>query len=153
MIVFNPLSLYTTYLGWQQYEIIFNALWQTGLLYLGFLAVGYRFLKKCAGASWCILCGEHALNHFLYELAITVLICGIFVYPCVPLETKALQFKPLCGSDKSQSTATIGDTGTTYDEAFADVLTHQVKIPIGFAIYSKFHVQLYLQPDESHRLY
>ncbi len=26
MIVFNPLSLYTTYLGWQQYEVLFSAL-------------------------------------------------------------------------------------------------------------------------------
>ncbi|QDP72164.1 conjugal transfer protein TraG [Legionella israelensis] len=137
MIVFNPLSLYTTYLGWQQFEIIFNALWQTGLLYLGFLAVGYRFLKNVLVPAGAFFAVEHALNHFLYELAITALICGIFVYPCVPLETKALQFKPLCGL-KSQSTATIGDTGTTYDEAFADVLTHQVKIPIGFAIIQNF---------------
>ena len=137
MIVFNPLSLYTTYLGWQQYEIIFNALWQTGLLYLGFLAVGYRFLKNVLVPAGGFFSVEHALNHFLYELAITVLICGIFVYPCVPLETKALQFKPLCGL-KSASNATIGDTGTTYDEAFADILTHQVKIPIGFAIIQNF---------------
>ena len=137
MIVFNPLSLYTTYLGWQQYEIIFNALWQTGLLYLGFLAVGYRFLKNVLVPAGAFFAVEHAVNHFLYELAITVLICGIFVYPCVPLETKALQFKPLCGL-KSASNATIGDTGTTYDEAFADVLTHQIKIPIGFAIIQNF---------------
>ena len=137
MIVFNPLSLYTTYLGWQQYEIIFNALWQTGLLYLGFLAVGYRFLKNVLVPAGAFFAVEHALNHFLYELAITVLICGIFVYPCVPLETKALQFKPFCGL-KTNSTATIGDTVTTYDEAFADVLTHQVKIPIGFAILQNF---------------
>lgn len=137
MIVFNPLSLYTTYLGWQQYEILFNALWQTGLLYLGFLAVGYRFLKNVLVPAGAFFAVEHAINHFLYELAITVFICGIFVYPCVPLETKALQFKPLCGL-KSPSSASIGDTGTTYDEAFADVLTNQVKIPIGFAMIQNF---------------
>ena len=56
MVVFSPLSLYTTYLGWQQYEIIFNALWQTGLLYLGFLMVGFRFLKNVlAPASRCMV--------------------------------------------------------------------------------------------------
>ncbi|KTD63267.1 membrane protein [Legionella santicrucis] len=137
MIVFNPLSLYTTYLGWQQYEVLFNALWQTGLLYLGFLAIGYRFLKNVLNPAGAFFAVEHALNHFLYELAITFLICSLFVYPCVPLETRALQFKPLCGM-KIPTTAVIGDSGTTYDEAFADLLTNQVKIPIGFAIIQNF---------------
>ncbi len=140
MVVFSPLSLYTTYLGWQQYEIIFDALWQTGLLYLGFLMVGFRFLKNVlAPAGSTHHAADHALNTFLYELAITFLICGIFIYPCVPLEEKALNFKPMCGS-KSSSTkvSTLGDTGTTYDEAFADVITSNVKIPIGFAILQNY---------------
>ena len=140
MIVFSPLSLYTTYLGWQQYEIIFNALWQTGLLYLGFLMVGFRFLKNVlAPAGSTHHAADHALNTFLYELAITFLICGIFIYPCVPFEEKALNFKPLCGmkNDLTQP-STLHDTGTTYDEAFADVITNNVKIPIGFAILQNY---------------
>jgi hypothetical protein len=141
MVVFSPLSLYTTYLGWQQYEVLFNALWQTGLLYLGFLMVGYRFLKNVLAPSGSTHhAAEHALNNFLYELAITFLICGIFVYPCVPLEEKALSFKPMCGIKKGTDakTSTIKDTGTSYDEAFADVLTSSVKMPIGFAILQNY---------------
>lgn len=141
MVVFSPLSLYTTYLGWQQYEVIFNALWQTGLLYLGFLMVGYRFLKNVLVPEGSTHhAAEHALNSFLYELAITFLICGIFVYPCVPLEEKALSFKPMCGVKKGSDakTSTLKDTGTTYDEAFADVLTNSVKMPIGFAILQNY---------------
>lgn len=137
MVVFNPLSLYTTYLGWQQYEVLFNALWQTGLLYLGFLAIAYRFLKNVLNPAGAFYASDHALNNFLYELSVTFLICSFFVYPCVPLETRALQFKPLCGI-KNPSTAVIGDSGTTYDEAFADLVTNQVKIPIGFAIIQNF---------------
>ena len=141
MVVFSPLSLYTTYLGWQQYEVLFNALWQTGLLYLGFLMVGYRFLKNVlAPAGSTHHAAEHALNNFLYELAMTFLICGIFVYPCVPLEEKALSFKPMCGIKKGSDakTSILKDTGTTYDEAFADVLTPSVKMPIGFAILQNY---------------
>ena len=140
MVVFSPLSLYTTYLGWQQYEIIFNALWQTGLLYLGFLMIGFRFLKNVlAPAGSTHHAAEHALNTFLYELAITFLICGLFVYPCVPLEEKALSFKPMCGmKSDTTKTSTLRDTGTTYDEAFADVITNNVKIPIGFAILQNY---------------
>jgi len=141
MVVFSPLSLYTTYLGWQQYEVLFNALWQTGLLYLGFLMVAYRFLKNVLAPSGSTHhAAEHALNNFLYELAITFLICGIFVYPCVPLEEKALSFKPMCGIKKGSDakTSTLKDTGTTYDEAFADVLNPNVKMPIGFAILQNY---------------
>lgn len=141
MIVFSPLSLYTTYLGWQQYEVLFNALWQTGLLYLGFLMVAYRFLKNVLAPSGTAHhSAEQALNTFLYELAITFLICGIFVYPCVPLEEKAMSFKPLCGIKKGSDakTSTIKDTGTTYDEAFADVITQNVKMPIGFAVLQNY---------------
>ncbi len=139
MIVFSPLALYTTYLGWQQYEVVFIALWQTGLLYLGFLFIAYRFLKNVLAPS-THHAADHALNHFLYELVVTTLICAIFVYPCAPLETRAIQFKPLCTPNKhaAQLPATIGDTGTQYDEAFADVLSPQVKIPIGFSILQNY---------------
>lgn len=141
MLVFSPLSLYTTYLGWQQYETLFNALWQTGILYLGFFMVAYRFLKNVlvpVGAPH--QAAEHALNTFLYELALTFLICGLFVYPCVPLEEKALSFKPMCGikAGTDPKSSTLKDTGTTYDEAFADVLTGNVRIPIGFAILQNY---------------
>lgn len=137
MIVFSPLALYTTYLGWQQYDVLFDALWQTGLLYIGFLMVGYRYLKNVlAPAGSTHNAAEHALNSFLYELAITFLICGLFVYPCVPLEQKGLSFKPMCTMKKGTevSESHIKDSGTTYDEAFANVLTNQVKMPIGFAV-------------------
>lgn len=141
MVVFSPLSLYTTYLGWQQYGILFNALWQTGLLYLGFLMVAYRFLKQVLTPSGSPqFAGDQALNHFLYELAVTFFICSLFVYPCVPLEEKALRFKPLCGvrAGHEARASTLKDTGTTYDEAFADVLTTRVKMPIGFAFLQNY---------------
>jgi len=141
MIVFSPLALYTTYLGWQQYDVLFDALWQTGLLYIGFLVVAYRFLKNVlAPAGSTQHAAEYALNHFLYELAVTFLICSLFVYPCVPLEQKGLSFKPICTMKQGNTpqTATIKDTGTTYDEAFADVLTNQVKIPLGFSILQNY---------------
>lgn len=137
MIVFSPLALYTTYLGWQQYDVLFEALWQTGVLYLGFLMLGFRFLKNVlAPAGSTHHAAEHALNHFLYELAVVFLICGLFVYPATLLEQKGITFKPLCSMQKEGkiSTSTLKDTGTTYDEVFADVLAEKVKIPIGFSI-------------------
>lgn len=141
MIVFSPLALYTTYLGWQQFDVLFDALWQTGLLYIGFLVIGYRFLKNVlAPAGATQHAAEYALNNFLYELAMTFLICSLFVYPCVPLEQKGLSFKPLCSMKQGDNlhASTIKDSGTTYDEAFAEVLTNQVKIPLGFSILQNY---------------
>lgn len=136
MIVFSPLALYTTYLGWQQYDVLFDALWQTGVLYIGFLAIAIRFLKNVLAPSGSTHhAAEHALNTFLYELAVTFFVCAMFVYPAVPLQQKGITFKPLCSMQKTGeiSTSTLKDTGTTYDEAFADVLAESVKIPIGFS--------------------
>ena len=60
-----------------------------GFYILAFLMVGYRFLKNVlAPAGSTHHAAEHALNNFLYELAMTFLICGIFVYPCVPWKKK-----------------------------------------------------------------
>ncbi|KTC94872.1 conjugal transfer protein TraG N-terminal domain-containing protein [Legionella feeleii] len=137
MIVFSPLALYTTYLGWQQYDVLFDALWQTGFLYLGFLMVGYRYLKNVLAPEGSTHhAAEHALNSFLYELTLTFFICAIFVYPCVPLEQKGLSFKPMCTMKKGAevSESHINNTGTTYDEAFANILSNQVRMPIGFAL-------------------
>lgn len=142
MIVFSPLSLYTTYLGWQQYDVLFDALWQTGILYIGFLTLGYRFLKNIlAPAGSTQHAADYALNHFIHELAITFLICAFFVYPCVPLEQKGLSFKPMC-TLKPVTESTIKNSGTTYDEAFADVLTDHVKIPLGFSILQNYFSSL-----------
>lgn len=137
MIVLNPLSLYTTYLGWQQYELIFQALLHTGIVYLGFLSLAYRFLKEMLLANH--ESAEKVLNYFLIELSILFLICAFFVYPSVALEQKGLSFKPICTANVGiTKDSTLKDTGTTYDEVFADVLSDHVKIPIGFAIIQNF---------------
>ena len=134
MIVFSPLALYTTYLGWQQYDVMFNALWQTGILYIGFLMLGFRFLKSMLTTTEL---PDIALNRFLYELALTFFICAFFVYPCMPLEQKGLSFRPLCTKGIVRD-ATFKNTGTTYDEAFADSISTGVKVPIGFAILQNY---------------
>lgn len=137
MIVLNPLSLYTTYLGWQQYELIFQALMQTGIVYLGFLSLAYRFLKEMLLVNPDS--ADKVLNYFLIELSIVFLICAFFVFPTVPLEQKGLSFKSICTANTEiTKNSTLKNTGTTYDEVFADVLSEHIKIPIGFSILQNF---------------
>ena len=138
MIVFSPLSLYTTYLGWQVYDLIFEAFYQTGLWYLGFGFVVFRYFKNAfAPGGATHHAGEHALNHFMYELAVLIIVCSVFIYPTVPLSASELKFTPMCTTEVEESTA-ANNSGTTYDEAFYSLLSPEVKIPLGFSVLQNF---------------
>ncbi|WP_028389142.1 conjugal transfer protein TraG N-terminal domain-containing protein [Legionella fairfieldensis] len=132
MIVFNPLSLYTTFLGWQQYDLIYRVLWETGILFFGFIGIVFRYFKHLAAPSGATHhAADHAVNHFLYELLSAFLVCSLFVYPCMQLQQKGLSFKPVCSLGGAQvKDSNIMDSGTTYDEAFADVLSDNVRVPL-----------------------
>ncbi len=137
MIVFNPLSLYTTFLGWQTYDLIFEVFLQTGLWFLGFLFVAFRFFKHIVaplGATHHA--AEHALNHFIYELLVLVIVLAVFVVPSVSMQAESFEFHPLCSD--SHTVQKIGDTGSTYDHNFQSLLDQEVKIPIGFALLQNF---------------
>lgn len=137
MIVFNPLSLYTTFLGWQAYDLIFDAFLQTGLWFLGFLFVAFRFFKRIVAPDGATHhAAEHALNHFIYELLVLVIVMAVFVVPSVSIEAKSFEFHPMCsGSSEAQS---IGSTGSTYDNNFQSLVDDEVKLPIGFALLQNF---------------
>lgn len=137
MIVFSPLSLYTTFLGWQAYDLMFDAFLQTGLWFLGFLYIGYRFFTRIAAPSGATHhAAEHALNHFIYELLILVIMLALFVVPCVSMKAESFEFHPACsGTGDAQ---VIGNTGTTYDDNFQSLVDGDVKIPIGFALLQNF---------------
>lgn len=137
MIVFSPLSLYTTFLGWQTYDLIFEAFLQTGLWFLGFLYVAYRFLKRIIAPDGATHhASEHALNHFIYELLVLVILLAVFVVPCVSIQAESMEFHPLCqGNGEAQK---IGATGSTFDKSFQKLVDDEVKLPIGFAVLSNF---------------
>lgn len=137
MIVFSPLALYTTYLGWQIYDLIFDAFLQTGLWFLGFLYIAFRFFKNLAApAGMTNQVAEHALNHFIYELLVLVIMLAVFVIPTVTLPIESFEFNPLCTS--LAQTKKIGNTGSTYDENFQSLLNDEIKIPLGFAFLQNF---------------
>ena len=137
MIVFNPLSLYTTFLGWQSYDLIFDAFLQTGLWFLGFLFVAFRFFKNIvAPAGATHHAAEHALNHFIYELLVLVIVLAVFVVPSVSMQAESFEFHPVCSN--TGEAQKIGNTGSTYDDNFQNLVDDEVKIPIGFALLQNF---------------
>lgn len=137
MIVFNPLSLYTTFLGWQLYDLIFDAFLQTGLWFLGFLFVACRFLKNIAAPAGATHhAAEYALNQFIYELLVLVMLLAVFVVPAVSMQADSFEFHPLCSG--GQNVQTIGNTGSTYDDNFQSLIDDEVKMPLGFAVLQNF---------------
>ncbi|HEX4045128.1 MAG TPA: conjugal transfer protein TraG N-terminal domain-containing protein, partial [Gammaproteobacteria bacterium] len=126
MSVTGYLALYTTLLGWQQY----NNLWQiavgTGLIYLPFIGI----VLKSAIGPFTSMGAKDAAQIAVRRLVLNV-ISALFVIvfaavPTVLLDPKVLHYDPLC--TESTKSATPGDTGTTYDNAFP--VPTGVKVPI-----------------------
>jgi len=133
MVVFSPLSLYTTFIAWQQYNLIYDGFLEVGLLLLGFLYVAWRYFKSVAIASSEDKRGVLGANNtYLYEVLTTVLVFICFVIPVVPFHETELKFKPACYADNAHESK-IHNTGTTYDDVLSDVTLETVKIPM--AIY------------------
>jgi len=126
--VTSYLALYTTLLGWQQY----NNLWQiasgTGLIYLPFIGL----ILKSAMGPFLSMGAKDAAQISVRRLTITVLtalfVIAFAAVPAVPLEPKVLHYEPLCSFNHEKQDATPGNTGTTYDNAFK--VPTGVKVPI-----------------------
>ena len=126
MNVTGYLALYTTVLGWQQYQNLWDLMTGTGLVYLPFIGIILRctvepFLSMGA-KDFSIIAVRRLIVHILSALFVIAICC----VPSISLNPKVLHFEPTCQSQARE--ATPGDTGTTYDDAF-NVPT-SVKIPL-----------------------
>jgi len=134
MMVFNPVSLYGVYLGWQQYEAIFNACYTTGLVWLPFIGLTFEFMHSVAAPQGSTHhAADHAIKHYKMKFLAMVTACLLFVNPSMYLSVKGLSYKPRC-AQSNVTESTVGDTGTTYDEVFADLTLSNIKVPLGFII-------------------
>jgi hypothetical protein len=134
MMVFEALSLYTTHLGWQMYDLIFDAFSQLGLWAIGLLMIGFRYLKATATASGeGHYSGNHALNVFILELLLFFIICIAFVYPGIPYSAQENTFRPICNAE-GVADSKVNDTGTTYDDDFIGMTSDTVRLPLGFSV-------------------
>lgn len=137
MVVFSPLSLYTTFIAWQQYNYIYEAFSSTGLLFLGLLYVVWRFFKSMVLATDDKRSVGPAINNYLYDLLITFLLFVCFVMPTVSFHATELNFKPICAA-KDASPVTPRNTNTTYDDILSDVIVDEVKVPMVIYFLQKY---------------
>ena len=128
MGVQSYLMLYTMMLGWQVYDGLWSILTQLGLtaLPLGFIAI------KCFVDPMLSMpakqAGVSGAKNFSFKL---ILALFVMVFTCVPmvyLQPQVITFEPMCSTNPK--VATPGNTGTTYDASFKQVLPSNIKVPI-----------------------
>src|SRR5690606_12044351 len=111
MVVSNPLELYTVFLGWRQYDVIWDACVEFGLAWVPFLALFFENLTKPFESEF----GrgtETSFRRVLIELLMMIFVIMFCVSPWVPLHTTDVSYKPFCA--KNAKPSTVGDSGTTY---------------------------------------
>ena len=118
-------ELYTMLLGWGLYEKLWLLLTQTGIAYLPFIGI---ILRNITDSYTTHDAGAQALRSMEINLITTILLIFFAVSPCIPLNAHAISYTPMCGINKDK-TVFPGDTGTTYDKAFA-VPTENIHVPM-----------------------
>lgn len=125
MSVTGYLSLYTTLLGWQQYQALWDLVTQTGLIYLPFLVIIVSSLSTF-GSMGAKDASQIALRRMGAGVISALFVIAFAAVPTVNLDPKVLHYEPTC--TPQPKIATPGHTGTTYDNAFT--VPAGVKVPI-----------------------
>ncbi len=118
-------ELFTTLLGWQQYQSLWSIIVKTGLAFVPFIVMiitntAEPFLSQSAKSAYLI-----SLRRVEYALVTMIIVIMIACQPMMSVTPQVLHFKPAC---QSSINATPGNSGTTYDEAFSNLPT--VKVPL-----------------------
>ena len=131
MVVTSPVELYTVYLGWHQYDVLWDACKAFGLAWLPFLGLFYKNLtvpfEYPFGNG-----ADTSLRRVFIELILMVVVLTFCVNPWITLTTNDIHYKPVCQAESVDST--LGNTGTTYDNVFGSEIHDNVKVPALFAL-------------------
>ncbi|MCD6056253.1 MAG: conjugal transfer protein TraG, partial [Gammaproteobacteria bacterium] len=131
MVVSSPLELYTVYLGWRQYDVIWQACSEFGLCWLPFIGLIFENMTVPFETPF-----GHGAETSLRRMIIQLFLMGIFLLlfaiPSNILRTADVRYKPYCADHAVEST--VGDTGTTYDNVFQTAAITDVKVPILFGL-------------------
>jgi hypothetical protein len=122
-------ELYTTLLGWQLYDQIWDILAKTGLAFLPFLGIVLRNIGQPYASQETKDAGSTSLRRMELDFLVTLLLIFFAVSPALKLDPKLVSYTPVCQADGKQDTYHPGNTGTTYDKAFT-VPTGDLRVPI-----------------------
>ncbi len=116
MSVTSYLALYTTILGWQQYQNLWNIMTGTGLVYLPFVSIILMSTLKPFLSMGAKDFAVISVRRMLIQILSSLIIIAVCAVPMITLDPTVLTFQPTC--NPTAPVATPGNTGTTYDDAF-----------------------------------
>ena len=122
-------ELYTTLLGWQMYDEIWELLSQTGLAFLPFMGIVLRNITHPYTSQETKDAGSTSLRRMEVDFISTLLFIFFAVSPALTLAPSVLYYTPLCQTHGKSSSYHPGNTGTTYDQAFT-VPTGDIRVPL-----------------------
>lgn len=122
-------ELYTTLLGWQLYDQIWEILSKTGLAFLPFIGIVLRNIGQPYASQETKDAGSTSLRRMELDFLITLLLIFFAVSPALKLDPTVVSYTPVCQTDGKQETYHAGNTGTTYDKAFT-IPTGDLRVPI-----------------------
>jgi len=126
MSVTGYLALYTTLIGWQQYQNLWLLMVGTGLVFIPFIGIVLKSFLEPFESQEPKSAAVIALRRLMIQIVGALLVIEFCCVPTVPLNPKVLHFEPACVDHATL--ATPGHTGTTYDNQFKAAT--DVKVPI-----------------------
>jgi len=126
MSVTGYLALYTTLLGWKIYNSLWTLMVGTGLAFLPFVGIVVRCFLEPYESQEPKNAAIIAIRRLSIQIVSALLVVEFCCVPTILLNPKVLHFEPACSS--SQTSATPGNTGTTFDNQFA--VPTDVRVPL-----------------------
>ncbi len=126
MSVTGYLALYTTLIGWQQYQNLWHLMVGTGLVFIPFIGIVLKSFLEPFESQEPKSAAVIALRRLMLQIVGALIIIEFCCVPTVPLNPKVLHFEPACVPNAK--VATPGHTGTTYDNQF--IVPTGVRVPI-----------------------
>ena len=131
MVVDTYLELFTTLYGWMLYNLLYDVLVNTGLVFipLMFLVVGYW--KEASTNSKGVPAAELSVKNILWDTVIIMMVAAIFFVPSIPVAPSQVQYTPLSPEDSSPgTTVSAAASGTSYDQTLGAIATATPRIPM-----------------------
>lgn len=122
-------ELYTTLIGWQMYDQIWNLLTQTGIAYLPFLGLIIKNVVEPYESQESRSVSGTSLRRMEVGFISMLIFVMVGASPFMPLDAAMVSYTPVCQSGRQQTSYHPGDSSTTYDKAFA-VPTGDIRVPL-----------------------
>lgn len=126
MSVTGYLALYTTLIGWQQYQNLWNLMVATGLVFIPFIGIILKCFLEPFESQEPKSAAVITMRRLMINIIGALLIIEFCCVPAVSLDPQVLHFEPACVVNSK--IATPGHTDTTYDNQFA--VPTGVKVPV-----------------------